>query len=97
MKLRSMSLLKIFYLSSHPSIHPSIQLKLCPHNLQSSVSDWLKKHYPKTFVLFTEPRAAIKTAVISQGIYFSDICQVLGTFYAFTKKIIAHSTFNLQQ
>ncbi len=81
MKLRSMSLLKHFI---YPPIYPSIQLKLCPHNLQSSVSDWLKK-LSQDFCAVTEPRAAIKTAVISQGIYFSDICQVLGKFYTFTK------------
>lgn len=71
-----------FHLNYSPS-----QLKLCPDNLFTKQCFGLaKKHSPKSSVLFTVPRAATKTAVISQGTYFSDICQVLGTFYAFTKK-----------
>jgi len=34
------------------------------------------------FFLYTELWAITETSVISQGTYFSDICQVLGIFYA---------------
>ncbi len=47
------------------------------------------------FLLFTESMAVTETGVISQGSYFSDICQVVGTNYVWYFKEVAYWTFNI--
>lgn len=64
---------------SHPAIQRRQQTQTQTNSQEeNSVSDWIKD----SFVLFTEPWAATKTAVISHDTYCGDICQLFGTFYA---------------
>ncbi len=55
------------------------------------VSDWLKA----ADLLFTESRAVTETGVVLQDIYFSDFCQVVGTFLRAILQVTAFKPFFL--